>query len=299
MRKSFMSLPGELKYSAIGSNLPFRLFSIQLDKTTAIASCSQLLVFCRYFTEEDIKAVFFDQERLEWENVCGIYADGAPAILGARSGLQRLVRSCSPDAVSMHCMIHRQALASKTVSESLQDVLNTVIKTILNRLNLKVQRKVTTVLAFLQKLEYWKRKAEKGNFAMFEALSSVIDGNLDINLSSEILAQLINLRKEVLIYFFKITNVDLELVRRPFTIPVEKVIDHLQDELIDLRNDSACKGMFEILSICEFWAKMCVCGPRIGKECVKMKTKARNRLNVEDAMCCAVSSTSNILCTGQ
>ena len=64
-------------------------------------------------------AAFFDQEGLDLENVCGICPDGAPAMLGARSGLQTLVRSRSSDAVSMHCMIHRQALASKTPSQSL------------------------------------------------------------------------------------------------------------------------------------------------------------------------------------
>ena len=32
-----------------------------------------------------------------------------PVMLGARSGLQTLVPSLSPDAVLMYCMIHRQA----------------------------------------------------------------------------------------------------------------------------------------------------------------------------------------------
>ena len=52
----------------------------------------------------------------------------------ARSGSQALVPSRSPDAVSMHCMTHRQALAPKTLSESLQDVLNTVIKTVKDKM---------------------------------------------------------------------------------------------------------------------------------------------------------------------
>ena len=408
-------------------NSPFGMFSIQLDETTDVASCSQLLVFCRYFTESDMKdnmlfcsalesttkpvdvmqtlAKFFDQEELKWENLCGVCTDGAPAMLGAKSGLQTLVRNRSPDAVSMHCMIHRQALASKTLPESLQDSLNIAIKTVnfikngalntrlfrnlcsemnaehqnllyytrvrwlskgnvlarvfelreelqeflnregkyelesffkdktfvlhlsylvdifgqLNRLNLKMQRKDTTVLdfmdvlnAFVEKLDNWQRKVEKGNFAMFEALSSVVDGNLDRNLSSEIIAHLANLKTEFLRYIPEISNVDLELVRKPFSIPVEKIQDDLQDELIDLRNDSACKDMFDNLSICEFWARVCVLYPSVAKVCMKvllpfsstylcesgfstllnMKTKARNRLDAEDGMRCALSSTS-------
>ena len=123
---------------------------------------------------------------------------------------------------------------------------------------------------FVQKLENWKRKAEEGNFAMFETLSSVIEGNVDMDLSSEILQHLVNLRKEFLTYFPEISAVDLELVRKPFAIPIEKVADNLQDELIDFRNDTTCKDMFESLSICEFWVTACVSYPRIGKECVKV-----------------------------
>ena len=62
--------------------------------------------------------------------MCGVCTDGVPAMLGARSGLQTLVRDRSLDTVSMHCMIHRQALTSKTLPESLQNVLNIAIKTV-------------------------------------------------------------------------------------------------------------------------------------------------------------------------
>ena len=56
----------------------------------------------------------------------------------------------------------------------------------LNCLNLKLQRRDTTVLDFMDALNAFVQKLEKGNFAMFETLSSMIEGNLDMNLSSEI-----------------------------------------------------------------------------------------------------------------
>ena len=105
---------------------------------------------------------------------------------------------------------------------------------------------------------------------MFETFSSVIEGNLDMNLSSEILQHLVNLQKEFLTYFPEISDFDLELVRKPFAILIEKVNDDLLDELIDFRNDSACKDMFETLWICEFWAKVFVSYPKMGKECIKV-----------------------------
>ena len=130
-----------------------------------------------------------------------------------------------------------------------------------------------------------------------------------MNVSSEILQHLVNLRKEFLTYFPEISEVDLELVN-PFAIPIEKVTDDLQDELIDFRNESACKDMFETLSICKFWAKVYVSYPRVGKECIKVlmafsirylceagfstlvqiKTKARNRFDVEDDIPYVLSS---------
>ena len=147
----------------------------------------------------------------------------------------------------------------------------------LNRLKLKLQRRDTTVLdfidalnAFVQKLKNWQQKSEKGNFAIFDTLSSVIEGNLHINLSSEILQHLVKLRKEYLTYFPKISDVDLEPMRKDFAIPIEKVTDDLPGELIDFRNDSACKDMFETLSIYEFWANVCVSCQKIGKECIKV-----------------------------
>ena len=63
-------------------------------------------------------------------------------------------------------------------------------------------------------------------------------------------------------------NVDLEIVRKPFSIPIKKVRDDLQDELIDLRNDSGCKDMFDNLSICEFLARVCVSYPYVAKICM-------------------------------
>ena len=48
-------------------------------------------------------------------NLCGVCSDGAPSMLGAKSGLHTLVRNLSTKVITIHCMIHRQALASKTL----------------------------------------------------------------------------------------------------------------------------------------------------------------------------------------
>ena len=56
--------------------------------------------------------------------------DGAPAMLGCRSCFQALAKQKSPDIISTHCTIHRQALIMKTVPDELNSVLGEVIRAV-------------------------------------------------------------------------------------------------------------------------------------------------------------------------
>lgn len=129
---------------------PFGLFAIQLDESTDVASCAQLMVYARYVHNADIKeeflfctpletttkakdifyvvSRFLDEVNLKWENVIGCCTDGAPAMLGTRSGFQALVKKESPNVKSTHCMLHRHALAVKTLPSSLSIVLQETIE---------------------------------------------------------------------------------------------------------------------------------------------------------------------------
>ena len=117
-----------------------------------MANCSQLLVYVRYIYEGDFKDEFLFCKPLEaittvrdvFEifgsflqnrdiprgNVCGVCTDGAPAMLGCRSGLQRLVINASPTAIGTHCMIHRQVLATKTLPQEFQDIMKSVVSVV-------------------------------------------------------------------------------------------------------------------------------------------------------------------------
>ena len=128
---------------------PLGLFSIQLDESTDVAGCAQLLVFVRYVHELELKdeflfchalestttgedvfrevSGFLEQVGLSWGNVSGCTTDGAPAMLGVKSGFQARVRNENPNAIGNHCMIHRYALAAKTLPPSLKQVLDNVV----------------------------------------------------------------------------------------------------------------------------------------------------------------------------
>ena len=113
---------------------PLDLFTLQVDESTDVANLPQLLVYVRYVNNSDFKdeflfckpletttksidifekmGLFLKEHELKWENVGGICTDGAPSMLGCRSGFQQMVKNVSPRAVGVHCMIHRQVLAS-------------------------------------------------------------------------------------------------------------------------------------------------------------------------------------------
>lgn len=48
-------------------------------------------------------------------------------MLGLKSGFQTKVKQLAPQAKGIHFMIHRYALASKTLPSTLQELLNNVI----------------------------------------------------------------------------------------------------------------------------------------------------------------------------
>ncbi|XP_051017344.1 protein ZBED8-like [Acomys russatus] len=131
---------------------PLPIFSIQLDESTDVANCSQLMVYVRYINDGDFKDEFlfckplerttsarevFDtvgsflkKHQIPWESICGVCTDGAPATLGCQSGFQRLVINESPKAIGTHCMTHLQTLAMKTLPRELQEVLTSVISSV-------------------------------------------------------------------------------------------------------------------------------------------------------------------------
>ena len=130
-----------------------RLFAIQLDESTDVSQFSQLLGFVRYVHEGSFKEEFlfckplklntraedvleavndsFNENGLDRDNLVGITTDGAPIMLGSRSGFQTLVKQRAPLAIGVHCFIHREALASKT----LPDQINTVFKVLVKIVN--------------------------------------------------------------------------------------------------------------------------------------------------------------------
>ena len=137
-------------------------FAIQLDESTDVQNLSQLLVFIRFIGEGKIedeflfcrplngttKGVdvmnsvedFFKENGLTWDKLAGVCTDGAPAMLGSRSGFISLVKRRNPNVKGVHCIIHKQALASKTLPQNFNWQLQSIIKG--SALNTRLFRKL-------------------------------------------------------------------------------------------------------------------------------------------------------------
>lgn len=121
-------------------------FSIALDETTDIKDEAQLMFWVRYFTGdrtgEDILALVSLSEHttaidifkafqatvtrfnLDLKKLAAICTDGAPAMLGIRSGFVALVKKHAAEnfnnrhVLSYHCIIHQENLCAKALQRS-------------------------------------------------------------------------------------------------------------------------------------------------------------------------------------
>ena len=74
---------------------------------------------------------FFVKQNFDGKKKLGsICTDGAPAMLGNKFGFAALVKNGVPNVNVTHCMLHRYALAAKTLPPSLKEVLSVCVKVV-------------------------------------------------------------------------------------------------------------------------------------------------------------------------
>ncbi|XP_046671048.1 protein FAM200B-like [Homalodisca vitripennis] len=297
---------------------------------------------------------FFKKHELSWQKLIGVCTDGAPSMLGSRSGFVQLVKEKNADVVGIHCFIHRQALAAKTLPNELNAVLKLCIKVVnyvknsalntrlfkilcedlgsdhktllfhtevrwlskgnllgrlfelrdevitflaqqkqnelsaefkkpwnqvilaylsdffdtLNNLNLRLQgadSKIVThrdaIKMYVEKLQLWIRKVSMNpsNYSSFSKVVSVseevcfedvFEGPLLKNL---IIDHLKNLKDEFSRYFPNLSEELYKLSTDPFNMDIQLLPEELQEEGIEIKNDSAARYDFDKMDKPSFW----------------------------------------------
>ena len=135
-------------------------YSIMIDESTDISVDQNLLIYCRYLTQNlgrfEPKSVLLGVRKLregatadkvthaifeclsecnlDKYNMCGIATDGAAVMVGRHSGVVTRMKDTIPGLLSSHCISHRLALASGSAADSVpylikyQDIVNAIYK---------------------------------------------------------------------------------------------------------------------------------------------------------------------------
>lgn len=125
-------------------------FTIQLDETNTVAEEAILIVYVQYTEETELKQdilmsvnltattrgedifsvvdTYFTKHNPPYNNLVACCTDGAAAMMGKNKGFSSRLKEKAPHCIVFHCMIHRQALASKHLCEDLNTTLKTVVK---------------------------------------------------------------------------------------------------------------------------------------------------------------------------
>jgi hypothetical protein len=141
--KTIVELSKDIEQQVLAKTRSSPFFAIQCDETTDIANLCQLSVYVRIVGPTSIEdgflfcrplettskaenvfeviSSFFDKNSFIWENLVGICTDGAPAMIGLRGGFIARMKEKSPNAIGTHCVIHREALASRTLTSDMND----------------------------------------------------------------------------------------------------------------------------------------------------------------------------------
>jgi len=127
-------------------------WALQVDECTDISGKAQLLAFIRFIKDGKLVNEFFFCKdlkstttggdifelvnenvllfNLEWKNCVSVCTDGCPSMQGKRKGFTTLVLQHNSNIISVHCMIHRESLASKSIPKDLQSVMSQVIRVV-------------------------------------------------------------------------------------------------------------------------------------------------------------------------
>ncbi|KRZ41426.1 SCAN domain-containing protein 3 [Trichinella pseudospiralis] len=306
------------------------------DESTDQANCAQLIVYARFIANDTIEEellfseplkttwkrvdVFqavsqvFEVNGLMWEKLVGVCTDGAPAMLGSRSGFVKMVKSKNPSIFAMHCVIHRQALVAKTLPDDLREDLNFAVEVVnyvqSSALNIRLFAALCESLnadhmALLHHTEVcW---LSKGNmlgriYELREAVAEfleqrgrrTIDKCISEDLKRKIKGHLRSLQDE-----------------NPFLVKIEDLPHDLQEEAIELKFNSLAKDSFESMQLENFWVRLQTEYPKRSSRSLRilvpfsstylcktgfsalmtLNTQHRNRLNVESDLRCTLSPT--------
>ncbi|XP_068206235.1 protein FAM200C-like [Palaemon carinicauda] len=229
--------------------------NLQLDESTDVSNLSQLIVYTHYFKDGEIKDEFlfclalqtttktadvfrlldefFQKHQIKWEKVGSLCTDGAPAMMGNKSGFAAPVKETVPDIITNHCVLHHNALAVKTLPSHLKEVLSICVK----------------VVNYI-----WGRAL---NHKVFKLFCEEMGGE----------HQVLLFHTEV--RWVSRGKMLTQWIQQPFLADMDND-DNLNEELIHLQVNQGCQTKFRTLPLSGFWCDELVVYPGLVKAALEM-----------------------------
>ncbi|KAK3862332.1 hypothetical protein Pcinc_031801 [Petrolisthes cinctipes] len=263
--------------------------SIQVDESTDVSFCSQLLVFVR--SEVALRGRVLTR------------------VFELHEEIKQFLRNQDSD-IADH-FENREFILSLAY---LADVFKH-----LNELNISIQGTGMNMItareklsAFTQKLPIWIKRIEKGNVANFPSLDEAAGADEELPILTEMKDHLQELIKSFQGYFHHgEVSVEQRWIRDPFLFNLDSMDDSdiMKDDLVELQANDRIRMEFESMQLDMFWCEQLKLFPQLAERALEVlvpfattylceagfsallhiKTKARNRLDASDDMRVALS----------
>ena len=134
-----------IKSQLLGKVKASPVFAIQLDESVDVANLSQLIAFVPYVHDQSIEEnllfcrpletatqvadvmqlvdAFFEEEGFDWGKLVHACTEWGSCYVGCEVEFAKLLKQKNPKVVTLHCIIHREALASRTMTQSPKEAL--------------------------------------------------------------------------------------------------------------------------------------------------------------------------------
>lgn len=92
--------------------------------------CYSLTEICTSKDIFNITQGYFNQHEINWQNCCGVCADGCKSMSGCYKGLRGRIKDVVHYVFWNYCAFHRQILALNLLPHLLKEVLDQLVKVV-------------------------------------------------------------------------------------------------------------------------------------------------------------------------
>ncbi|GFV85588.1 zinc finger BED domain-containing protein 5 [Trichonephila clavipes] len=249
-------------------------FVLQIDESTDVAGLAILLVIVRYpyensFEEDMLMCsplptnttgeeifnkinIFFEENNLSWNDCIDVCTDGAKAMTDTSFNLK--------DRLYEEPWLFRLSFMTDIFQK-------------LNKLNLSLQGKQTTIFqafnkitAFKRKLEFWIICIGKREIESFTSLSELVSDNDSEMFQDDVFEELVTYRTSMRAsfekYFLEEQNKKMKLnswIHNPFLPNLQKpesMSNEIYESLLEMSSDTSMESLFKTTPLNDFWCRI-------------------------------------------